>query len=41
VANVRDVLIDRLTETELQALVTIGDKVRERLTALEPRSRTE
>jgi DNA-binding MarR family transcriptional regulator len=41
VANVRDVLIDHLTETELQTLATIGDKVRERLAALEHHSRTE
>jgi DNA-binding MarR family transcriptional regulator len=35
VADVRDVLIDRLTAPELQMLVTIGDKVRKRLAALE------
>jgi len=35
VADVRDVLIDHLTATELAMLVTIGDKVRERLAALE------
>ena len=41
VTNVRDVLIDHLTETELQTLVSIGDKVRDRLAALEHHSRTE
>jgi DNA-binding MarR family transcriptional regulator len=35
VADVRDVLIDHLTATERAMLVTIGDKVRERLAALE------
>ena len=35
VADVRDVLIDHLTVTELEVLGTIGDKVRERLKALE------
>jgi DNA-binding MarR family transcriptional regulator len=35
VANVRDVLVDHLTESELRALVSIGDKVRDRLAALE------
>ncbi|GAA3163095.1 MarR family transcriptional regulator [Nonomuraea salmonea] len=35
VANVRDVLIDHLTAAELAMLVTIGDKVAERLSALE------
>src|SRR4051794_28191383 len=40
VANVRDVFIAHLTEAELRTLVTIGDKVRERLAALEPHSRT-
>jgi DNA-binding MarR family transcriptional regulator len=35
VANVRDVFIDHLTETEMAMLVTIGDKVAERLAALE------
>lgn len=35
VADVRDVLIDHLTAPELQMLVTIGDKVRKRLAALE------
>jgi DNA-binding MarR family transcriptional regulator len=34
VADVRDALIDQLTETELRTLTTIGDKVRERLAAL-------
>jgi DNA-binding MarR family transcriptional regulator len=37
VADVRDVLIDHLTATELEILSTIGDKVRERLAALEQR----
>ncbi len=41
VANVRDVLVDHLTEAELRTLTTIGDKVRERLAALESHSRTE
>ena len=35
VANVRDVLVDHLTESELRTLVSIGDKVRDRLAALE------
>jgi DNA-binding MarR family transcriptional regulator len=35
VANVRDAVIDHLTETELRTLITIGDKVRERLAALD------
>ncbi|GAB3895494.1 hypothetical protein GCM10027612_48330 [Microbispora bryophytorum subsp. camponoti] len=35
VADVRDVLIDHLTAEEMAMLVTIGDKVRERLAALE------
>ena len=35
VTDVRDVLIDHLTSTELEVLGTIGDKVRERLAALE------
>jgi len=35
VADVRDVLIDHHTATELEMLSTIGDKVRERLAALE------
>jgi hypothetical protein len=35
VADVRDVLIDHLTATELEILSTIGDKVSERLAALE------
>jgi DNA-binding MarR family transcriptional regulator len=34
VADVRDVLIDHLTESELTTLTTIGDKVHERLAAL-------
>lgn len=34
VADVRDVLIDHLTATELEMLGAIGDKVRERLAAL-------
>jgi DNA-binding MarR family transcriptional regulator len=38
VADVRDVLIDHLTATELKMLATIGDKVRERLAALEQKS---
>lgn len=33
VADVRDVLIDHLTTTELEMLATIGDKVHERLAA--------
>jgi DNA-binding MarR family transcriptional regulator len=37
VADVRDALIDHLTPTELETLSTIGDKVRERLAALEQR----
>jgi DNA-binding MarR family transcriptional regulator len=41
VANVRDALIDHLTATELQSLITIGDKVRERMAALEHQSETE
>jgi DNA-binding MarR family transcriptional regulator len=36
VADVRDVFIDHLTAAELKTLTAIGDKVRERLTALEP-----
>ena len=35
VADVRDVLIDQLTAAELDTLVTIGDKVRDRLAALD------
>src|SRR4051794_2416954 len=35
VSNVRDVFIDQLTRAELKSLVTIGDKVRKRLAALE------
>ena len=35
VADVRNVLIDHLTAMELEVLCTIGDKVRERLVALE------
>ena len=35
VADVRDVLIDHLSATEMETLGTIGDKVRERLAALE------
>lgn len=35
VADIRDALIDHLTATELEMLGTIGDKVRERLAALE------
>jgi DNA-binding MarR family transcriptional regulator len=35
VADVRDALIDHLTEAELEMLTTIGDKVRERLSALD------
>jgi hypothetical protein len=35
VADVRDVLVDHLTAAELAMLVTIGDKVGERLAALE------
>ncbi|MEV4074150.1 MarR family winged helix-turn-helix transcriptional regulator [Nonomuraea fuscirosea] len=35
VADVRDVLIDHLTAAEMAVLVTIGDKVGERLAALE------
>lgn len=38
VADVRSVLIDHLSAEELAALTAIGDKVRERLTALEERS---
>jgi DNA-binding MarR family transcriptional regulator len=38
VADVRDVLIDQLTAAELTMLVTIGDKVRERLAALDQES---
>lgn len=34
-ADVRDVLIDHLTATELETLATIGDKVHDRLGALE------
>ena len=37
VADVRDVLIDHLTAPELETLGIIGDKVRERLAALEHR----
>lgn len=37
VADVRDVLIDHLTATEMETLGTIGDKVRDRLAALEQR----
>jgi DNA-binding MarR family transcriptional regulator len=36
-ADVRDVLIDHLTAAELETLVAIGDKVRERLSAAEHR----
>ncbi|MEV0311388.1 MarR family winged helix-turn-helix transcriptional regulator [Nonomuraea fuscirosea] len=35
VADVRDVLIDHLTAAEMAVLVTVGDKVGERLAALE------
>jgi DNA-binding MarR family transcriptional regulator len=35
VADIRDALIDHLTPAELETLVAIGDKVRERLAALE------
>jgi DNA-binding MarR family transcriptional regulator len=35
VADVRDALIDQLTAAELRTLTTIGDKVRDRLAALE------
>ncbi len=35
VADVREVLIDHLSATELETLATIGDKVRERLATLE------
>jgi hypothetical protein len=35
VGDVRNVLIDHLTAAELDALTAIGDKVRERLAALE------
>jgi hypothetical protein len=35
VADVRNVLIDHLTATELDALATIGDKVRARLATLD------
>jgi len=35
VADVRDVLIDHLTATELEMLATIGDKVHQRLAVLE------
>jgi DNA-binding MarR family transcriptional regulator len=35
VADVREVLIDHLTATELEVLTTIGDKVRDRLAALQ------
>ena len=38
VRDVRDVLVDHLTTAELEALTTIGDKVRERLAALESRN---
>src|SRR4051794_2652988 len=41
VANVRDVFIDQLTKAELKSLITIGDKVRKRLTVLENQARTE
>jgi hypothetical protein len=34
VADVRDALIDQLTESELKTLTTIGDKVRARLATL-------
>ncbi len=37
VADVREVLIDHLTATELEMLTTIGDKVHDRLLALEPK----
>jgi DNA-binding MarR family transcriptional regulator len=37
VGDVRTALIDHLTETELQTLTTIGDKVRERLAELDDR----
>ena len=39
VADVRDVLIDHLTATELEMLSTVGDKVRERLATLEQQDR--
>jgi hypothetical protein len=35
VADVRDVLIDHLTPAELETLATIGDRVHERLEALQ------
>jgi DNA-binding MarR family transcriptional regulator len=35
VADVRDALIDHLTAAELEALAAIGDKVRDRLAALD------
>ncbi len=35
VADVRDVFIDHLTAAEMAMLVTLGDKVAERLAALE------
>ncbi|MFG1840733.1 MarR family winged helix-turn-helix transcriptional regulator [Micromonospora sp. NPDC049175] len=39
VADVRDVVIDQLTQTELKTLATITDKVRRRLAALDPATR--
>lgn len=38
-ADVRNVLIDHLTAAELKTLSTIGDKVRERLAALDQGTR--
>ena len=35
VVDVREVLLDHLTAAELETLTTVGDKVRERLAALE------
>ncbi|WP_410623514.1 MarR family winged helix-turn-helix transcriptional regulator [Amycolatopsis sp. cmx-8-4] len=37
VADVRDAFIDQLTTSELETLATIGDKVRDRLAALDRR----
>lgn len=39
VADVRDVIIDHLTETELEMLSTVGDKIRERLATLDQQDR--
>jgi DNA-binding MarR family transcriptional regulator len=38
VSDVRNVLVDHLTATELETLATIGDKVQQRLAALQPES---